>query len=79
MLAHMRTHTQTLPSQQQCIKMSLRALKCDFAWLVHQLLQVCFISPKEKDSSGVRGKNSLDDFISIVSDIASEKKYVCEC
>ncbi len=70
------THKPTLHSQQ-CLKMSLRALKSDFAWLIHQLLQVCFISPKERDSSGVRSKNSLDDFIGIVSDIANERKYVC--
>ena len=73
------THAQPLHSQQH-MKLCLRALKKDFAWLVHQLIQVCFVSPKEEDSSGVKSKNPLDDFISVVSDIASERRCsVCVC
>ena len=49
-------------------------LKRDLVWLVHELLQVCFISPQPADSSGIRSKTSLDNFISMVSEITSEKK-----
>ena len=59
-------------SSQRYVKERLRSLKRDIAWLVHQLLEVCFISPK--DTSGVTGKGSLDGFIAITVEIASERR-----
>lgn len=67
------------PSQRH-VKQHLRALKRDLVWLVHEVLDVCYMSPAPEDSSGVKSKSPLDGFVSVVSDIVSERRYgVCMC
>lgn len=62
------------PLSQKYIKNRFRCLKSDLVWLVHEVLGVCFLSTLPPDSSGVRSKVCIDGFVSIMADMASERK-----